>query len=124
MNRQEAIEWLEQIKDIYIRGGDEDFDRRRKEALDLAIEELQDDWIPCSERLPEEDKDVLVTVHFMGLKQTHPNGWNDHIKPSYYVDIASRIDEEWSSASDEYKIARNRHKIIAWRPLPTPYKER
>lgn len=79
-------------------------------------------WIPCGERLPEEEKEVLVTVHFMGLKQTHPNGWNDHIKPSYYVDIASRIDEEWSSASDEYKIARNRHKTIAWMPLPEPYK--
>lgn len=79
-------------------------------------------WIPVNERLPEEDKPVLVTVHFMGLKQTHPTGWNDHIKPKYYVDIASRIGEEWCSASDEYRIARSRHKTIAWMPLPEPYK--
>lgn len=119
MNRQEAIAIL---KDISWQMGSV---KRLEniEAIEMAIAALQDDWIPCSERLPEEDKDVLVTVHFMGLKQTHPNGWNDHIKPNYYVDIASRIDEEWSSASDEYKIARNRHKIIAWRPLPAPYKE-
>ena len=79
-------------------------------------------WVPCSERLPEEDTEVLVSVHFKGLKQTSPNGWNDHIKESYYVEIASHIGGEWSSTSDEYKIARNRHEVIAWRPLPEPYK--
>lgn len=40
MNRKTAIEWLEQIKHS-IRGGDEDFDRQRKEALDIAIEALK-----------------------------------------------------------------------------------
>lgn len=49
-------------------------------------------WVLVKEKLPEEDKDVLVTVHFLGLEQKHKSGWNDHIKPSYYVDIASHID--------------------------------
>lgn len=89
----------------------------------LALPSAQPGWIPVTERLPEEDRNVLVTVYFMGLKQTSPSGWNDHIKPSYYVDIASRIGDAWSSASDEYKIARNRHKVIAWCELPTPYRE-
>lgn len=80
-------------------------------------------WIPCSERLPEEGKDVLVTVYFMGLEQKYSTGWNDHIKPSYYVDLASHIDGEWHCASDEYKIALKRNKVIAWMPLPEPYKE-
>lgn len=40
MDRKTAIEWLEQIKHR-IRGGDEGFDRQRKEALDMAIEALK-----------------------------------------------------------------------------------
>ena len=79
-------------------------------------------WIPVEQELPEEDTDVLVTVHFLGLKKTHPNGWNGHIKESYYVEVASHICGEWSSASDDYKIARDRHKVIAWCELPEPYK--
>jgi len=79
-------------------------------------------WIPVEQALPEEETDVLVTVHFLGLKQTHRNGWNDHIKESYYVEVASHICGEWSSASDDYKIAKDRHKVIAWCELPEPYK--
>ena len=79
-------------------------------------------WIPVEQALPEEETDVLVTVHFLGLKRTHRNGWNEHIKESFYVEVASHINGEWSSASDEYKIAKDRHKVIAWMSLPEPYK--
>lgn len=79
-------------------------------------------WIPVSERLPEEDKEVMVSVHFLGLDQKHPSGWNDHIKENYYVDVGIQIDGEWSSYSDEYKVARNRHIVVAWMPLPEPYR--
>ena len=41
MTNAEAIEWLIQIKEIYIYGGDEQFDAERKEALDMAIEALE-----------------------------------------------------------------------------------
>ena len=74
-------------------------------------------WIPCSERLPEEDTSVLVTVYFMGSK------WNAYIKSNCYVDIASYIGGEWLSYMDEYKILRNRHKVVAWMPRPEPYRE-
>ena len=37
------------------------------EAVDMAIEALKEErhgeWIPCSERLPETDKKVLVNLH-------------------------------------------------------------
>ena len=88
-----------------------------------SMETVESDWISVEDRLPDEEEEVLVTVYFMGLKQKHPSGWNDHIKPNYYVEIAERIGEDWSSVTDDYKVARDRHVVIAWRPLPAPYKE-
>jgi hypothetical protein len=41
MTNKEAIKWLEQIKDKYIRGGDEEFDHNRKIALDMGIDALR-----------------------------------------------------------------------------------
>ena len=41
MSNVEAIYWLQQIKEKYIHGGDEDFDEKRKQAIDIAVECLQ-----------------------------------------------------------------------------------
>ena len=92
------------------------------DAFDEYVDSNEPHWIPVTERLPEEETDVLVTVNFLGLKRTHRNGWNEHIKESFYVEVASHINGEWSSASDEYKIAKDRHKVLAWMPLPEPFK--
>ena len=89
-----------------------------------AIETLPsaDQWIPVSERLSEEEKNVLVTVFFHGLTTKHKTGWNDHIKPKRYVEVANYFDGNWYSYSDEYKVAKNRHEVMAWMPLPEPWK--
>lgn len=41
MTPQEAVEWLDAIKKKYIHGGDEGFDRKRKIALNTAVEALE-----------------------------------------------------------------------------------
>ena len=41
MDNKETIFWLNQIKDKYIHGGDEEYDRCRRLAIDTAIELLQ-----------------------------------------------------------------------------------
>lgn len=41
MTREEAVKWLKAIEKKYIHGGDEEFDRLRKEALQMAIEALE-----------------------------------------------------------------------------------
>ena len=86
------------------------------------ISDKEERWIPASERLPEEEQKVLVTRKFLGVKD-RAGGWNNHIAPSIYVEIAERIDDRWMADSDEYKIARSRHTDpIAWMPLPKPWK--
>lgn len=75
-------------------------------------------WIPCSERLPEEEVEVLVTRHFRSDNQLRKNS----ITESYYVEVANQIDGEWNSYSDEYKIKRHLHEVIAWMPLPEPWR--
>lgn len=96
---------------IYTRIGDD-----IAKAAD-AIEELsKPKWISVEERLPEEDTDVLVVRKFLGVKGQVP--------PSTYVEIASRIGDDWCAASDEYKIARSKHTDpLFWMPLPEPPKE-
>lgn len=74
-------------------------------------------WTPVTEALPEEEKNVLATVHFDGFKNAYTN-----IPPSDYVDIASQYEGYWSSPSDEYKVAESRHHVIAWKPLPEPWR--
>ena len=72
------------------------------------------EWVSCKDRLPEEDENVLVSVHFDVSGQNPDAGW--------YVDIASQIDGHWVSYSDEYKIAKDFHKVMAWMPLPEPWR--
>ena len=74
-------------------------------------------WIPVTEALPEEEKDVLVSVHFDGYKDEYIN-----YPPSDYVEIASHIDGVWSSIHDGFKMMRRHHHIVAWMPTPNPWR--
>ena len=82
-------------------------------------------WIPVSERLPEEGKNVLVTVHFIGADK-NDEGWYVTAEPYDYVDVAEMLFDNdtnsWSSLSDEYKMDKSKYKVVAWMPLPEPYK--
>lgn len=127
MTREEAeikaaIGYIEnQLRDGYI---DLNFiDEVEMDIIVCALEQYkQQRWIPVSERLPEEEKDVLVTRKFLGCKDGS-HGWNNHIPPKIYVEVANRTGDEWSALSDEFKIARSRHTDpVAWMPLPDPWK--
>ena len=67
-----------------------------KEEQEAVLNKLNCRWIPCSERMPEEDGCYLVTT----------TGTNNDI-----IDIAHYTEGIWHKAS----------RIKAWMPLPEPY---
>ena len=76
--------------------------------IDNAISELpsaqpEPHWIPCSERLPNEDEEVLVTSNYGILIASWEKMWDNKIL--------------WFEVVESKSL----HKVTAWMPLPEPY---
>ena len=119
---EKILERLEEEKMSYFltiaNTGDEKLDyayEKVGDALDKAIEIVKQEaekynsgWIPCSEKLPELRKDVLVTVKYTGFMGMH----------GYWIKTGHmEAENDWwgDCAGGE---------VIAWQPLPKPFKER
>lgn len=78
-----------------------------KQIVQESAEEYKNGWIACSERLPKADEDVLTCSEdgFITVSCCNNAG-------------------EFSSYADEYCIKYPKPKVVAWQPLPEPYKER
>lgn len=74
---------------------------------------MEMNWIPCSERLPEDEQDVLVWFEYFRY------GEYNRLYQTY--GICSMFHGEWSGFVNGVSGWRNLH-IIAWMPLPAPYK--
>nr|DAE27804.1 MAG TPA: Protein of unknown function (DUF551) [virus sp. ctDYl1] len=105
---------LKQYKDDYSKYGKYD-GLYVADALEM-LEQLQDDleqdekengWIPVSERLPEKNKDVITTVKYSGFMGMYGR-W---LKTAFIDDYG-----EWNGECIGGEV-------IAWMPLPEPYKE-
>ena len=62
-----------------------------------------DKWIPCSERLPKKNERILCF---------HSGG---------FIDCGDFISNTFCCDMDEYLVKKD--EIIAWQPLPQPYKK-
>jgi hypothetical protein len=99
MTKEEAIENLKGLlESSYV----DRFEDAENEALDMAIKALKQEprWIPVSERLPSDNKEVLV-----------------------YLNACPYI--AWFEAgkwwTEDFVIDKD-FEPIAWMPLPLPYK--
>lgn len=113
ISRQAAIsEIMEDLKDRslhddpatpedYAEGYDEGI--RNAAAIVLQMPSAQQ-WIPCSERLPEDDKDVLVTD-------------GEDFAVAYWRKDAQAWDDCLHGWCDLYGLD-----VVAWMPLPEPWK--
>ena len=76
-----------------------------KEIVQEVAEEYNNSWIPCSVRLPEECIEVLVSVK--------------EIDGSIYTRTSWIQDDVWVIKKTPLNPT-----VIAWQPLPEPYKEK
>lgn len=104
MNNQQAINRLTK----HLEWG---WSKKTVDAIEMGIHALKEtQWIPCSERLPEEEEYILLSFeNYTGLDigRYEKDGENDKFYPG---------DDEKSYSS--YGIFVN-----AWMPLPESYKE-
>ena len=110
ISRQAAIDAMEQAKEQY-------FDRRviigkmQNVVSNLPSAQPEQRWIPCSERLPEDWVPVLVTLK----KPERLPAWIKAKPENYFHIVDADVCEngEWSV---------NKKNVIAWMPLPEPYR--
>ena len=97
-------------------------------AID-AVSVVHGEWIPCSERLPEDIRPVLVTwkntdpasyyqyivgKHFIGTAHYHRGKWY------WYSSVTEDLLAEYGKCdSEEFDEAIE---AVAWMPLPQPWK--
>lgn len=102
----------EQVAIANVQIDEEELKRITKDALKGC--KIVSGWIPCSERLPETTDEVLTTYIVNGNRKKR------------FVETATYYDGDdgyWSSPWDEYRVFGTRVDVIAWMPLPEPYKE-
>lgn len=77
-------------------------------------------WIPCSERLPEEDNWTGKGVQFSNLVLVTLDNAEDEEK---VVDLGYTVDGKWFIQCDaRVKFIPDGWELVAWLPLPEPYK--
>ncbi|MGN0422845.1 MAG: DUF551 domain-containing protein [Lachnospiraceae bacterium] len=84
--------------------------------IDLIIECIEEqpkvgEWIPCSERLPEEEQEVLLQ-------------FEDNMAVGFYFVEGGCFDgtTNWYGLADNDSYTDCDSKPIAWQPLPESYK--
>lgn len=81
-----------------------------------AIEALKkSEWIPCSERLPEDGDTFLVTIEY--------NGEVIGVDAASYSPFYGYIDKHWDTFEDWKEDDDTCYHVTAWMPLPKPYKK-
>ncbi|MGN0246805.1 MAG: DUF551 domain-containing protein [Lachnospiraceae bacterium] len=83
---------------------DDDAGNRAVEIIEQAAAEYNNGWIPCSERLPEVEADVLLSLRSLDIF----TGFRANTDGYFYVEGEGYVKYE---------------KVLAWQPLPEPYQQ-
>ncbi len=89
----------------------------KERAKEIIRKHMNDGWIPVQDKLPEDDVDVLITY-----ADIDDENYTDICITTYgYAYLGGhKLDfKEWRSPFEYFKT---NYKIIAWCPLPEPYR--
>lgn len=104
--------------------------KKIREIPAADVVESEQRWIPCSERLPEDIRPVIVT-----WKNTDPASYYQYIVGKHYTGTACYKNGKWywySSTTEDILSEYGRYdseefdeaiECIAWMPLSAPYTE-
>ena len=95
-----------------------------KIAVQEVAEEYKGGWIACSERLPEESGYYLVTYHDWSDGNFLPKYDDTYVRRLHYQISDHFVGWNYPKNVDD-RAENDCHKeVIAWQPLPEPFKER
>ena len=116
ISRQAAIDAVsETLKGVFV----EYRDVAEKTIKKVPSAQPEQRWIPCSERLPEE-KDAGILKKLGTSKRSEYVLATVEVKGERMTVTVCTYDGEWDW---DMKYAFPDYKIIAWMPLPEPYRE-
>ena len=89
-----------------------------------TVDNTDNGWIPCSERLPEESGYYLVTYHNWSDGNFLPKYNDTYVRRLHYQISEHFVGWNYPKNVDD-RAENDCHKeVIAWQPLPEPFKER
>ena len=106
-------------------------DMPKKEALEMGIEALDNEpkWIPVSEGLPEDLEPVNITwvnhepePYYHDIKDKNFVATGIHYRGKWYWYSTTCADYLGEYGSNEIDLVDDAIEIVAWMPLPEPYK--
>ena len=98
--------------------------RYAKQIVQEVAEEYNGGWIACSERLPKESGYYLVTYHDWSDGNFLPKYDDTYVRRLHYQISEHFVGWNYPKNVDD-RAENDCHKeVIAWQPLPEPFKER
>lgn len=92
-----------------------------KLIVEIAADEFNNGWIPCSERLPEEPEELPTEDEF--IEEMILDGkFKEYIVTIYGAKVTTTL--YYFGNGNWYDVISSEcYKVIAWQPLPETYKE-
>lgn len=109
-------------KDTVYEYYDDGIDVAISEAATFPAADVAPRWIPVTERLPEEDKEVLISYRY---KEGEGDTSHSDIDITSYGQMyfgGNKVKgvKHWRAP---FEYFYSNYEVIAWMPLPKPYKE-
>jgi hypothetical protein len=128
MNKQEIEKAIELLKWVMEEPEGRILSDRSKEmvyplAISAITQQLNNGWIPVSERLPEERGYYLVTYHEWSNGNYLPEHDNTYVRRLRYIDCTNYVGWSYPKCCDERVEADMHREVLAWTELREPYKE-